>query len=375
MGIYGVVSDCHLGNMKRFGGKLVAGLNSRCREGLATLHRAVDAAEQAKCEALIIAGDLFDSDDVTGQVIAAAHRELSRTAMNVYVTVGNHDSSTPDVGDNACAPLDAAPGNVTVVDKPTVVTVGDASLLLMPFVKAAKRELLSNMQEAIGKSPCGVVVFHAGIVGKHTPEFLRDASDGVPEEQVEQFCARNGVTLALAGHWHQHYEWGAASRRADVVQIGALAPTGFDNAGVDGYGTLLVCEGGHFIEQHVIPGPRFLAVPPTVPPGGLAAHLRAAGGFDPQVARLYVSWEVDADAVIECSGEMALLSANHSQVEGEVLPCAARQKAAAEAAAGAASAGVTLDEALYEFVGALDLPAEVSPDDVLAKCRGYLGLG
>jgi len=369
---YAVCSDAHLGNMRRFGGKLESGLNTRCREGLATLRRTVDVAKANDCKALFVVGDLFDSDDVSGQVIAAAQQVLYESGLQVHIIVGNHDISTPAKGDHACAPLAFSQGLHTH-DKPNIVAVDKTNLLLVPYVRDTQRRLLPAMAETIARAECkpSVALFHAGIVWGNTPDYLRESDDGLSAQTLYEFFSAHDILLGLAGHWHTV----ASKQSARLQQIGALVPTGFGNPGVDGYGALLVCEGGRIVARCEIPGPRFFSLSPTVSIGGLQRGLAQAGAFGKAVARCYVSWEVEVEMLVAAREEMTALMAACSTVEGEVLPCTARQQVAAQAAATAASNTNTLDEALYEYVGKLDLPGEVSPDDVLATCRSYLGLG
>jgi DNA repair exonuclease SbcCD nuclease subunit len=73
-------SDVHIGEY------------ARDAERLAGLRAVVDLAIEREVDALLIAGDLFDSARVSIENVTAAFSELARLSVPVCVTMGNHDS-------------------------------------------------------------------------------------------------------------------------------------------------------------------------------------------------------------------------------------------------------------------------------------------
>ncbi len=77
-------SDLHIGGRSRAG------------EELAALVAVLDAAAEAGAQALILAGDVFDSHRTPQAVVAGAGRMLSEATMEVVILPGNHDPATAD---------------------------------------------------------------------------------------------------------------------------------------------------------------------------------------------------------------------------------------------------------------------------------------
>lgn len=77
-------SDLHIGGRSRAG------------QELATLVAVLDAAADARAQALILAGDIFDSHRTPGDVVAGVGRMLGDAAMEVVILPGNHDPATAD---------------------------------------------------------------------------------------------------------------------------------------------------------------------------------------------------------------------------------------------------------------------------------------
>lgn len=77
-------SDLHIGGRSRAGRELAA------------LVAVLVAAGDAGAQALILAGDIFDSHRTPGDVVAGAARMLADGGMEVVILPGNHDPATPD---------------------------------------------------------------------------------------------------------------------------------------------------------------------------------------------------------------------------------------------------------------------------------------
>ncbi|HYM14968.1 MAG TPA: metallophosphoesterase [Dehalococcoidia bacterium] len=77
-------SDLHIGGRSRPG------------EELASLRAVLEAAAEARAQALILAGDVFDSHRAPAPVVAAAASMLAEAAIDVVILPGNHDPAIPD---------------------------------------------------------------------------------------------------------------------------------------------------------------------------------------------------------------------------------------------------------------------------------------
>ena len=283
-----VVADVHVGNHRKLAGASeLAGVNTRADAVLDSLRGACTVPPHERHHGparLIVAGDLFDTPKPTPQLIGATAQALYPGALADkgarILMVGNHDAASGAEGDHALSAMSAMPG-VAIVDRPRLVllkcaTNKDAYVFafwLLPFaprqnladVEAWLVELhdrlrklctsLSIDQEAVQS----VVVSHFGIEGPKTPPYLR--GHGIDGEVLDDLCAQYGFAAWVSGDWHEHTEFkGALVSAARIIQIGALAPTGFDNPGA-GYGYALDFylhdQDGLELLTKRIPGPRF----------------------------------------------------------------------------------------------------------------------
>lgn len=77
-------SDLHIGARTQRGAEL------------SVLEAVLEASRGARAQALILAGDVFDSHRTPAQVIEGAARLLAESALDVVILPGNHDPATPD---------------------------------------------------------------------------------------------------------------------------------------------------------------------------------------------------------------------------------------------------------------------------------------
>lgn len=252
-----VVADVHLANFKQYGGETKAGLNERARQVLGTLEASYRLANPP--DTFVVAGDLFDSDRPTPQLIAAAMGETVVTARRVFV-LGNHDATAAQAaGDNAFAPFRSQEGNTVVDAAPQTITVGSYrdrfDLLCVPF---GYRVTALGATDYCRSSAPLAVVFHAGIKDSSTPSYLRTSEEAIDVDELTAWMREHDVCAAVAGDWHTHRAWPARN----IFQVGALCPTGWQNPGIADYGSVLkltrVNESVR-VERLVVPGPRFIA--------------------------------------------------------------------------------------------------------------------
>jgi DNA repair exonuclease SbcCD nuclease subunit len=77
-------SDLHIGGRSHANGHLT------------TLHAVIEAAHGAEAQALILAGDIFDTHRVPDTIIEETARALAAAPMDVVILPGNHDPAVPE---------------------------------------------------------------------------------------------------------------------------------------------------------------------------------------------------------------------------------------------------------------------------------------
>lgn len=216
------VADVHVGNHTLQGGASVCGINDRCQDHLRALAQAVELAK-AENATLVICGDLFDVAKPTPQVVAAVMNVLARGG-DIIVLVGNHDRVTDASGDHACAPLTFL-GNVSVVDEPTKRSVGGVNIAFLPPPPRGTKmkDWATANSDILYKTH--IIVAHCGIITEKTPPFLTGSEGALTIAQANTLLSKclPGARMYV-GDWHTRMTSGA------VEQIGALCPTGWDNA-------------------------------------------------------------------------------------------------------------------------------------------------
>lgn len=364
------IADVHLANHARHGGPVIAGLNTRARYILAAMRDAVNLADHMN-GTLVVAGDLFDVESPSPQLIRAAQDVLS--PVPTIVLKGNHDSHSGDAGDHALGPL--APV-CTVVDEPTIITLEEGTpvnLWCVPFKAGHAKDWLPGVLRDLAALPkpgvSNLLVVHLGIKDKRTPPFLRNSADAIDAKAMRKLCAAHKIDYVFAGNWHDRRYW-----ESGIQQIGALVPTGWDNEGLDGYGGVATFDPsliGQRQRVYTVRGPRFVKVR-----GGIEA-CDAIIGTARWPDLLHVQAITDphelssvADYLARLVGEEGLIAAGEARAE-----TAYREAAAATAAHGARNADTT-DAALEAFITRMPMPANHDePDDrarVLQRARDIL---
>lgn len=381
------VADVHLANHRRFGGLAESGINRRARLVLGTLEAAGRMATDAGCSLFLVLGDLFDTERPTPQLVAAAQAALPR--MRCVVLAGNHDVASSAPGDHALGPL--APV-AEVVDSPRILVHEDCALALVPYLPGSADELVPTAlaQLLARRRPRlpTLLGFHAGIRDKETPVFLEGAQDSIEVGRLYEAMVECRVWSAAAGNWHDRRRWDFDAlddrARAEVVvqilQVGTLCPTGFDNAlglaqlalGEDPYGWLGIWDSATGeLSSLQVPGPRFFVA------DGLD-ELRelvdsCSGRIEwPGPSFLLVRVAPDeaqaARGVIEGLVVRGVFEAGDFEIDRQ-----SRREQAASAAQ-AARRSETLVEALAAFVKRAPFEGSVDRMRVLARAKNYLKL-
>lgn len=352
---------------------MVAGINQRCRLALGTLERAVNRAVHHGCAQLYVLGDVFDTTRPEPQVMTEVQRILHRPRLDVIIVEGNHDMVSTAPGDHSLGPLSP---NCHIIDQPLFwEEPAGPQVLAVPFEPGSASEWLPKRVKALleGQAAPGgrrMLVTHVGISTNDTVPWLKSALDQIPASLLGTLCAEHHIDIVLAGNWHTHWIYNLATPRfSKAVQVGTLCPTGWDNPGLEGYGTMPIWDvstGALTVE--VIPGPRFLNIVAdqlTAP----QAKVEAPG------CSLFVRARSDQSRMGLCQDLLQKMKDSGEVAAFEVELEDAEVRAAARTAATVARSADTLDSALTGFVEQMPLPDGVDRAAVLAAAKGFLAGG
>lgn len=218
-----------------------AQVRERRRELLSGFGRLVEEARALSVEAIIIAGDLFDSDRVSRRALDTALSIIEEAkGITFFYLQGNHE------GDALITSARAMPENLKIFGKDwTYFNMGNLTI-------AGRSEISENMFDTLSLSADrkNIVVLHGE---------LRDRSSTPDSIGIKEAAGKNIDYLAL-GHYHS-YSAEAIDDKGAAVYCGTLEGRGFDEVGDKGY-TLLSTDSDRIIHSfrpfakrrlHIIP--------------------------------------------------------------------------------------------------------------------------
>jgi calcineurin-like phosphoesterase family protein len=343
-----IISDVHLGNHKQNGGAIIGGVNARFEQTLQTLK---DTLDKNPHEPVVIAGDLFDKSTPTMAQVGKVAAILRHRLMPTYLMMGNHDHNSSGEYDYSFSPL-CSSLLVELITKPQYVNVENLRVFLCPYPHHLLDQEVNHADAAIA---------HAGIADGATPSFL--ISDKVLEVgKLVKWQEKYSVPYVFSGDWHARSCWLDGKAVSDTtiltskaagtrqIQIGALAPTGFDNQGF-AYGSAWVLkkdsQGPKVALQHAL-GPRFLR------------------SDDREAVRSFVERckLLNCEPYVRFDGTMEPICENFSQ------PKARKADSKVSEAAVQLRSDQLIDKVVYEQV-TTKVPADMQ-QEVMSKVLGYL---
>ena len=198
---------------------------ARLREArLETLRRALTLARDHAVDAFLIAGDLFEDNQVDNSLVATV-AELFRDFASVplYVLPGNHD---PFTGPNSIWQRKAflnPPAHVCLLTQPGVHDLGGAFLLASPLQqKLSTVDPSFRLTELAATLPADAIkigITHGALAieGKHAPNDFPIALNA---------ASRAGLDYLAVGHWHN---WLVDTDGGRIVMPGTPEPDQFSH--------------------------------------------------------------------------------------------------------------------------------------------------
>ena len=153
-----------------------------------------------KITTVIQTGDFFDCRRSLRHATIKMSRDFAKLTshLNWYVLVGNHDMSLREcIHPNSCTELLSIYDNMTVIDTPTTITVGNIDIDLIPWICQENR---NEIKDFISKSQSKYAVGHFELSGFYYYKGL--ASNGENKGFLSDYIQ------VWSGHFHTRSENG-----------------------------------------------------------------------------------------------------------------------------------------------------------------------
>ena len=192
---------------------------------LATLQKTLDLAVSKQADAFLIAGDLFEDNQVDDALVRAV-LDLFRAqpSLPIYILPGNHDPHTGPDSVWQRKTFNNAPANVHVLREAGVIDLGGNARLLAAHLrqKLSSNDPSLKQAELASTLPADVIkigITHGALAieSKHQPNDFPIALNA---------ATRAGLDYLAIGHWHN---WLADTDDGKIVMPGTPEPDRFTN--------------------------------------------------------------------------------------------------------------------------------------------------
>ena len=222
-------ADNHLG--KKFKGRYTAATQEQLiNERFEALQRVVLACNQKQAHFLVIAGDLFDSINISLKDIKQTVSILKDfDGEDVLVLPGNHDFYETGANTLWKKFSDLAPDNITILHdcKPVEYTIGEQKIVFYPGPCTSKHSATNAIgwinSEKIDSNALNIGIAHGNVEGKG----LDNADKYFNMTPAELIAAQ--MDCWLLGHIHAPYPEKASLTNPGFLFPATHTPDGFDN--------------------------------------------------------------------------------------------------------------------------------------------------
>ncbi|HZK24982.1 MAG TPA: DNA repair exonuclease [Oscillospiraceae bacterium] len=221
---------------------------------LTTLARLVEQANQTSCHLFVIAGDLFNSHNVTKELVLETIRILNRfTGACVAVLPGNHDFYTEMITLWQTF-LDQAPEQIILLSQQKPYPLQDFGLDVVLYPAPCDRRHSATNRlgwlAELTEQPAGK--WHLGVAHGTLRGISPDLDDSYfPMERDE--LLRTGLQHWFLGHTHSRYPDLEQTEETGFAYCGTPEPDGFD-CSHSGYAWLTTFSDGKVLNQSLATG-------------------------------------------------------------------------------------------------------------------------
>jgi DNA repair exonuclease SbcCD nuclease subunit len=197
-------------------------------------------AGEERCEAVVVSGDVFESNQVDRRTVMRALDALAEVPAPVFLLPGNHDPLDAGSVYRSRAFVDHRPAHVTVLEGETPLTLRPGlELVGAPWTsKRPLRDLVGGLVQELPPCPPGLVRICVGHGGVSALSGARDDPAQIDIAGVERAIAEGRIHFLALGDRHSTTSVGKSGR---VWYAGTPEPTDYDE--VDP-GNVLVVELG-----------------------------------------------------------------------------------------------------------------------------------
>ena len=207
------------------------------------VRRLGDVAHQEGCEFVVVAGDVFETQNVSAQIIARACEAMASIDIPVYLLPGNHDSLEPGCLWDGQDFLRRCPSNVHVLRDQAETQVTNGNGLVIATIVAAPLTTRHPSTDPLAKLAMSlkptetprILVGHGQLEGLSGD--TRDAL--ISRSPLDEAIARGALHYVALGD--RHIAWPLNDDHAAIRYSGTQESTSFNEVGV---GTTVIVDLG-----------------------------------------------------------------------------------------------------------------------------------
>ena len=208
-------------------------------ELLRTFERMVDFAAENGVSAILIAGDLFDTKNISATARNCVYGSIvAHPEIAFYYLKGNHDN------DNFLSNLEEIPQNLKLFDQ-AWKHYEEGERIVISGIELSKENAISAYTSLVPDAgKINIIMLH----GQESQSQSKDKAEVINLRELKN----KGIDYLALGHIHMHKE-GKLDARADYCYPGCLEGRGFDETGEHGFILLDIDETAGTIRHEFIP--------------------------------------------------------------------------------------------------------------------------
>ena len=199
---------------------------------LRALQTALNQAKELQVDAFLIAGDLFEDNQVDLDLVAQTAEILREATFPIFILPGNHDPYTGPDSVWERPPFQNLPSHIHIFRHPQAIPIADAYILGAPLTQKVSRkdptQVLDRLAATIPSNALRIGMCHGSPL---LPGRTEESDFPIPLNAA----TRAGLDYLALGHWHRFQSWDGNR----MVMCGTPEPEDFQT---EGKGAVLLVE-------------------------------------------------------------------------------------------------------------------------------------